>query len=186
MVNERRNDDQQLKALIYTTLSKLESTTYRHRSEREYHMRRTNIMVVITTFILFLIGSFNIYYIYHFYHDSLKIVENMGRINDTVVQVTLNMDQMTATMETFWENITLMEDIDSSTATIAATMPSVRNNMNGMLQNMSIINQDMGQMSNDMAVIDNRFSHVNSGVHYMKGNVRQISKPMGLMNPFMP
>ena len=51
---------------------------------------------------------------------------------------------------------------------------------------MQSISGDMGILSGGMTNIEQRFGHMTGSVAVMRENVRQISGPMGFMNPMMP
>ena len=58
--------------------------------------------------------------------------------------------------------------------------------MSEMTGYVGTVEQEMGLLSQGMFNIDTRMTHMIGGVTIMRENMRQISKPMGMMNPFMP
>lgn len=185
-MNDRRQSDLEVRAQLHRTLNKLEATTYRHRSERDYHIRRSNIFVFFSALILVIIGGFNGYYIVQFYNDSVKMVASINNLQRTVRVVTSNMQQVSASMEQFKTHMDSMDTIVRNTESISAVLPAFRSDIDTMEGNMTLIDADMQGLSNDMALIDYRFNRITHGVRSMAPNVRSISKPMGMLNPFMP
>jgi methyl-accepting chemotaxis protein len=58
--------------------------------------------------------------------------------------------------------------------------------MNEMSGEVHAIRNEMAVMQGAMTNIDQRVGHMVGSVASMRENVRQIARPMGAMNPFMP
>lgn len=58
--------------------------------------------------------------------------------------------------------------------------------MQQMDTDIAVMDGDMDRMSIGMQHVDQRFKHMTQGVTIMRVHVREIARPMGAMNPFMP
>jgi hypothetical protein len=58
--------------------------------------------------------------------------------------------------------------------------------MDSITGEVAVINNDMRLINHSMLVIDQRIGHMTGGVAVMRENVRQMSGPMGIMNPVLP
>ena len=79
-----------------------------------------------------------------------------------------------------------MDNIVESTGTMSAMMPKISGNMLQMDKDIAVMDTDMGKMAAGMRHVDSRFKHMTQGVAVMRLHVREIARPMGAMNPFMP
>jgi len=168
------------------TLTKLENEAERHRGARFYHMRRTNIWVRFVTIVTVILTLFNAYYISNLYDHFLSIVDNVSSLNHKVVNISSDMISLTETMEKFDSHLTVMPVIDDSVASMAQHTTDMSINVADMLHDLETMNQDMDLIYSAIHGVNNNFGNMVQGIHLMSGNVRQMSRPMGFMNKFLP
>jgi methyl-accepting chemotaxis protein len=182
------NQEQQqlLNSQLTNTLIKLERDIERHRGERQYHMRRTNILVKICVLFLLLMGVFNVLYVWDFYVRMQVIVNTITDLGTDVSVVSTNMVHLTATMDKFDSHMSNMPNISRSALSMSEKMPAVNQSMGSLLGSINVVNREMSMMSADVVTINQRFSNINQGIKVMGSNVNAISGPMGSFNSFMP
>ncbi len=182
------NQDQQhlLNEQLTSTLVKLERDIERHRGERQYHMRRTNIMVKIAVVFLLIMGCFNILYIWDFYVRMQVIVNTITDLGTDVAVVSTNMVHLTETMHKFDSHMNTMPAISNASQSMSEQLPVMNQSMEQMLGSFNAVNREMTVMSQDIVEINQRFGHITQGMNVMSSNVNAISGPMGMFNPFMP
>ena len=182
------NQEQQqlLNEQLTSTLVKLERDIERHRGERQYHMRRTNLLVKIVTFFLLVVGVFNVLYVWEFYIRMHEMVNTITDLSADVAAVSGNMIHLSETMAKFDSHMNQMPTISRSAFSMSEQMPQLNQSIGEMVVTMGGVNQEMTAMSYDTAVINQRFDNITKGIDVMGSNVNEISGPMGSMNPFMP
>ncbi|MCW8827058.1 MAG: hypothetical protein OQK78_11625 [Gammaproteobacteria bacterium] len=171
---------------LTNTLGKLEVDIERHRGERRYHMRRTNLLVKLVTFFLLVVGVFNVLYVWEFYIRMNEIVNLITDLSADVASVSGNMIHLTGTMEQFDSHMNQMPVISSSALSMSEQMPQMNRSIGEMVGTMGTVNQEMTAMSYDTSVINQRFGNITKGIDVMGSNVNEISGPMGVFNSFMP
>jgi hypothetical protein len=182
------NQEQQhlLNQQLTTTLIKLERDIERHRGERHYHMRRTNLLVKMVTFFLLVMGVFNVLYIWEFSIRMNEIVNTITDLGADVAAVSGNMIHLTGTMEKFDTHMEQMPSISRSTISMSEQMPQMNQSMEKMLGTMADLNREISVMGNDTASINQHFGNITQGIGVMGGNVNEMSGPMGAFNSFIP
>ncbi len=180
------NEQRELREMICQTLERLDHLTEKHRSERHYHFRVTNLIVKISAAIMLVIAVFNVLYAYDFFLKMLEIVDNVSLLEQNTQSISKDMDIIVKTMRELDGYMTGMDQIESSMVTIGETLPRMNLHVTNMVAGMGQINTEMVQMTQDVQNINGSFNHIASGVEVMRFNVNQISRPMGMMNPFMP
>ena len=177
---------QQLYSQLTNTLIKLERDIERHRGSRQYHMRRTNLLVKIGVACLLVLGAFNLYYVWDFYKHMQVIVHTITDLGTDVTVVSENMVHLTGTMVKFDVHMEQMPGISSAAFSMSEQMPVINDSMGNMLTNFSEVNREMSLMSADAVVVNQRFGNITQGIHVMGGNVNAIALPMGSFNSFIP
>jgi methyl-accepting chemotaxis protein len=182
------NQEQQqlLYSQLTNTLIKLERDIERHRGSRQYHMRRTNILVKMGVAFLLVMGAFNVFYVWDFYKHMQVIVHTITDLGTDVTVVSDNMVHLTETMVKFDSHMSQMPNISSSVFSMSEQMPSINASMGNMLTNFSEINREMSVMSGDAVVVNQRFGNITQGINVMGANVNAIARPMGSLNNFIP
>ncbi|MDQ7075543.1 MAG: hypothetical protein Q9O24_10440 [Gammaproteobacteria bacterium] len=168
------------------TLTKLENEAERHRGARFYHMRRTNIWVRFVTIVTLVLTLFNVYYISNLYDHFLSIVDNVSSLNSKVVNISSDMISLTDTMQQFDNHLTVMPVIDDSVAAMAEYTVDMNASVADMLHDMETMNDDMDLIYTAIYGVNHNFGDMVQGIRLMSGNVRQMSRPMGFMNRFLP
>ena len=182
------NQEQQhlLNEQLTNTLIKLERDIERHRGERQYHMRRTNLLVNMVIFFLLVMGVFNVLYVRDFYIRMQEIVNTITDLGADVTAVSGNMTHLTEIMQKFDSHMNHMPSISGSVLSMSEQMPSLNQSIGQMLGSMSEVNREMSVMSYDIVEINQRFGNITRGMNVMGSNVNAISGPMGMFNPIMP
>lgn len=182
------NQEQQklLNGQLTSTLIKLERDIERHRGERHYHMRRTNLLVKLVTFFLLVMGVFNMLYVGELYVRMQEIVNTIVDLRTDVTAVSGNMIHLTGTMQNFDSHMNNMPSISHSTLSMSEQIPQLNRSIGKMLANMGEVNQEMSTMSYDIVEINQRFTNITRGIDVMGSNVNDISGPMGMFNSVMP
>lgn len=182
------NQEQQhlLNEQLTNVLIKLEHDIERHRGERQYHIRRTNILVKIGAIFLLVMGGFNMLYVWDFYDRMQLIVNTITDMGTDITVVSSNMVHLTETMQKFDSHMTAMPVISSSALSISEQLPMINQSMEQMLGRFGEVNYEMSVMSEDVVAINQRFGNITQGMNVMGSNVKAISGPMGMFNPFMP
>jgi hypothetical protein len=182
------NQEQQhlLYSQLTTTLVKLERDIERHRGARQYHMRRTNIVVKAGVIFLLVMGAFNVLYLVDFYTRMQVIVNTITTLGTDVTSVSQNMIHLAETMEQFDAHVGHMPVINGSVVSMSERLPSINHSMENMLGSMQVINYEMSALRGDAVEMNRRFGSVTQGINLMGSNVNAIAGPMGSMNPFMP
>jgi methyl-accepting chemotaxis protein len=183
-VNQEQH--QLLYSQLTNTLIKLERDIERHRGSRQYHMRRTNILVKAGVLFLLVMGVFNVLYIWDFYTHMQVIVNTITDLGTDVAVVSTHMVHLTDTMHKFDAHMSHMPSITSSAFSMSEQMPQINQSMANMLGNFSAVNHEMSVMSGDVVEINQRFGNITHGINVMGRNVNAISGPMGSFNSIMP
>lgn len=172
--------------VVVAVIARLGRETQLHLDERHRHFWITNLVIITISLLLVIIAVFNVYYIRVLYQDLNGIVFNMDSMHDNLRNVKGSMHDITARVESFELHMRQMDQITGHTASMAVSLPRIGSAMNQMSAQVSAINNEMGVMRGGMLNIDQRTAHMVGSVAGMRENVHQISRPMGIMNPFMP
>ncbi len=157
-----------------------------HLDERHRHFWVTNLVILTISGMLVVIAVFNVYYIKVLYQDLNGIVFNMDSMHDNLRHVKGNMLDITERVSDFDHHMAYMDEITGNTASMSESLPRIGGAMSLMAGQVSGINNEMSVLRGGMSNIDLRLAHMIGSVASMRENVRQIAKPMGMMNPFMP
>lgn len=174
------------KRIVVEVVGRLGRETQIHLDERHHHFRITNLVIIAMSVVLMVLAVFNIYYIHILYQDLSGIVNSMDSMHTNLKDVRGNMVNISGKMNSISRNITHMDQINTHTASLTKTLPRISGTMHQMTGEMNTINSEMSQLGIGMINIDQRFGQMTGGVAVMRENVRQISRPMGSMNPAMP
>jgi hypothetical protein len=174
------------KRLLVEMVGRLGRETQMHLDERQHHFRINKLIVVIISVMMMIIAMFNIYYVRILWKDLNGIVDNMDSMHTNMQIVSGKMQHMTNNVKSFEYYMRYMDEINEHTATMAAVLPKLSSNMHDMTEDIVTMEADMRPMAQGMISIDHRFGQMTLGVATMRHHVKQISRPMGAMNPFMP
>jgi methyl-accepting chemotaxis protein len=175
-----------VRRMVVEAVGRLGRETQLHLDERYRHFWITNLLIIIISIFLVVVAIFNVYYIRVLYQDLNGIVFNMDSMHTHLRVVKGSMDEITDLVESFDQHMTHMDQINLHTASMSTSLPRIATAMNQMSGEVHGIRNEMGVMQGAMVNIDQRLVHMIGSVATMRENVRQIAKPMGVMNPFMP
>ncbi len=176
----------ELGILVASTLHKLESISDHHVEERRKNFRITNVVVFVVAALLLIIGIINMFYLYHFYQSTMRIIKTTHDLDMTVELIGKNMQQIDHTMGRFNTHIASMNGIYDDISTISYIMPEMHNSMSTLQLNMSNMNDVMGFVNKDIQLIDFHLQGMNYKVANMGGDIYQLAKPIGMFNRFIP
>lgn len=171
---------------VVQVIARLGRETQLHLDERYRHFRITDGVIIVTSVLLMILAIFNVYYVRVLYQDLNGIVANMDSMYGHLVNVDDDMNVIAEQMAAFDGHMKHMEPIHANMVSLSDTMPGIRANMDGISRDMFGIEQSMGVVGNGMGVIDQRVYLMTGGVATMRHNVRQIARPLGGMNSFLP
>ncbi|WP_177420189.1 translation initiation factor 2 [endosymbiont of Lamellibrachia barhami] len=174
------------KRLMVEVIGRLGRETQIHIDERHHHFRITNLFLYAVAAFLMIVAIFNVYYISILWEDLNGIVNSMDSMHTNLQGVSKSMHSVTAKVELIDKHMAHMDEIYSHTESMGELMPSVRESMGAMADEMVLIERDMSHLDGGMSNIELRFIQITDGVGVMRSNVRQISRPMGILNPIMP
>lgn len=175
-----------VRRMVVGVVGRLGRETQLHLDERYRHFWITNLLIVIISILLVVVAIFNVYYIRVLYQDLNGIVFNMDSMHDHLRVVKGNMDEITERVESFDRHMGHMDQINQHTASMSKSLPRIATAMTEMSGEVHAIRNEMGVLRGAMTNIDQRVNHMIGSVASMRENVHQISRPMGVMNPFMP
>ncbi|MEJ1335511.1 MAG: translation initiation factor 2 [Candidatus Sedimenticola sp. (ex Thyasira tokunagai)] len=174
------------KRIVVEVVGRLGRETQIHLDERHHHFRITNLVIVTMSLLLLILAVFNIYYIHILYQDLTGIVNNMDSMHTNLKSVNNNMITISGKMKSIAKHVDHMEAINNHTDSITKTLPKISTNMHKITAETNTIGQEMTHLGGGMNNIELRFGQIGGSVAVMRENVRQISRPMGFMNPIMP
>lgn len=174
------------KKLLVEIVGRLGRETQLHLDERHHHFHITNLVLMVVSLLLVILAVVNVYYIRVLYQDLSGIVNNMDSMHSHMKIVNTSMISITDRVEAIDRHVASMEQVTADTVALAGNMSRVRYSMDNIAGEMGVIQQDMGLVRNGMLGIENRLGHMTNGVNVIGENVRQIARPMGMMNPMMP
>jgi len=167
-------------------VGRLSQKTQMHLDEQQRHVEINKMIIISISILLMVLAAFNMYFVKVLYQDMNGIVSNMDSMHTNMMNVTKAMNSITADVESFEVHMRNMDDIVHNSAAMADMLPSISSDMTDMSTSMNTIDGNMGKMSYGMTIIDQRFGQMTGGVANMSNSVRQMSRPMGVMNPFFP
>jgi len=171
---------------VVQVIARLGRETQLHLDERYRHFRITDGVIIVTSLLLMILAVFNVYYVRVLYEDLNGIVANMDSMYGHLVHVDDDMNIIAEQMAAFDEHIEHLEPIHVNMVSLTNTMPGIQSNMNGISKDMLGIEQSMATVGNGMGIIDDRVYLMTGGVATMRHNVREIARPLGGMNSFIP
>jgi hypothetical protein len=174
------------KKVLVEIVGRLSRETQFHLDERHRHFQVTNLVLITMSLLLFVFAAVNVYYIYLLSEDLDGIVVNMDSMHTNLKQVDGHMVSLTDKVELMDQHLTHMDQITANAGAMADNMVLVRGSMDSITGEVAVINNDMRLINHSMLVIDQRIGHMTGGVSIIRQNMRQMSGPMGFMNPMLP
>jgi len=171
---------------IVQVIGRLGRETQFHLDERYRHFRITDAVILVISLLLVILAVFNVYYVRVLYVDLNGIVANMYSMHGHLRSVDEDMSVVTKKMDAFDRHIDHMEPIRENIGALAGTMPRIRQDMDAITGNMAGIEQTMSLIGDGMGIIDQRVYLMTGGVGTMRQNVRQIARPFGGVDAFIP
>ena len=172
--------------IVVEVVGRLGRETQFHLDERHRHFWITNLLIVAISILLIIVAVFNVYYIRVLYQDLNGIVFNMDSMHDHLKTVKGSMDEITGRVGVFERHMSNMDNIHEHTASMSHSMPRIATAMNQMSGQVHNIRNEMSVLRGAMGNIDQRTAHMTGSVGVMRENVRQLARPMGAMNSFLP
>ncbi len=172
--------------LLIEMVARLGRETQFHLDERHHHFRINKLVVIVISMLIMIIAVFNIYYVSILWKDLNGIVNSMDSMHTNMQIVSGKMQHISNNIKSFEYYMRYMDHINSYTASMADLFPEITSNMHHMTGDIIQIENDMQPMRQGMISIDQRFTQMSVGVASMRNSVKQISRPMGTMNQFMP
>jgi hypothetical protein len=171
---------------IVEVMARLGRETQLHLDERARHFRITDAVTLAVSLVILVTAIFNVYYVRVLYSDLQGIVFNMVSMHSHLTMVDKDMIVITGKVGQFEQHMQNMTPIQSNMSSVALTLPQTRANMTEIAHDMGVVEQNMGLISQGMGNMDQHLNAMKAGVSLMRANVRQISGPMGAMNPMLP
>ncbi|MCB1752542.1 MAG: translation initiation factor 2 [Gammaproteobacteria bacterium] len=175
-----------VRRMVVGVVGRLGRETQLHLDERYRHFWITNLLIVVISILLVVVAIFNVYYIRVLYQDLNGIVLSMDSMHDHLRVVKGSMDEITGKVESFDKHMSHMDQINLHTESMSLSLPRIATAMSGMSGDVHVIRNEMSVLQGAMTNIDQRVGHMIGSVASMRENVHQISRPMGVMNPFLP
>jgi len=176
----------QLGFLVSSTLHKLEHISDHHVKERRKHFRITNFIVYIVSALLVIIGIINMFYLYDFYNNTMRIITTTHALDETVITITNNMNQMDHTMSKMNTHMSSMQGVYQDVSSISSVLPKMQNTMSGFEVDMSNMNKIMDFVNRDIQLIDYHLNDMTAKVSNLGVNMYRIAKPIGMFNGVLP
>ena len=172
--------------MVIQAVGRIGRETQLHLDERHRHFWITNLLIIVISILLIVVAIFNVYYIRVLYQDLNGIVFNMDSMHGHLRTVKGSMEEITVNVESFDQHMAHMDQINLHTESMSNSLPRIATAMHQMSGEVHTIRNEMGVLRGAMTNIDQRTAHMIGSVASMRENVRQIARPMGTMNPFMP
>ncbi|MCW8907505.1 MAG: translation initiation factor 2 [Sedimenticola sp.] len=172
--------------VLVEVVARLGRETQLHLDERHRHFWVTNVVTLVIALLLLILAAFNVYYVKVLYEDLNGIVFNMDSMHTNLRRITDDMTGIAGHVQVIDHHMDHMESINRHTGGIADHMPGISNAMSGMAHEVNRIDLDMVVVGKSMFNIQQRAGNMTGNISIMRENVRQIARPMGIMNPFMP
>lgn len=146
----------------------------------ERSARRWEMIVYPSIIMLIVLAAGAFFFIYTLTRDMRGMAmemqpqmgEHLGKVADAVSQLTTSLDNMSRNIDTMRMRIETMSN----------DVGKISNQM-AYMENLRIMNQQMAQMNQSIYVMTAHFESVRWNMQTMN---RQISRPMSMMNSFMP
>ena len=171
---------------IVEVMARLGKETQLHLDERHRHFRITDAVIITVSLLLAILAVFNVYYVQVLYRDMGGIVTNMDSMYQNLVIVDKDMEAISQSVELFDGHIAHMTPIHDNIATLAVSLPHVRNSMDVITGDMQVVEQEMGLIGSAMGNMDQTLLQMLGGMAVMRENMRNMANPMGMMNPLLP
>jgi len=171
---------------IVEVMAKLGRETQLHMDERVEHFKLTDKVIRRVSIILLITAIINIYLVWVLSRNLDGIVANMDNMQQQLIQVDYDMIEIANTVEKFDSHITYMHIITSNIGSITTNLPDIRHRMDSMALSMQSIDSEMEGMKSSIYSIGHDMNLISGSMTNMQYNVRQFSKPMGVMNPIFP
>lgn len=172
--------------VLVEVVARLGRETQLHLDERHRHFWVTNVVTFVIALLLLILAAFNVYYVKVLYENLNGIVYNMDSMHTNLRRITSDMSGIAGHVQVIDKQMDFMESINQHTTGIAGHMPGISDSMSGMALQVNSISLDMSLMQKSMLNIQQRAGNMTGNISLMRENVRQISRPMGFMNPFLP
>jgi len=172
--------------LVSSTLHKLEHISDHHVKERRKHFRITNFIVYIVSALLVIIGIINMFYLYDFYNNTMRIIATTHALDETVILITNNMDQMDYTMGKMNTHMSSMQGVYQNVSSISSILPKMQSTMLGFKGDMSDMNNTMEFVNRDIQLIDFHLNDMTGKVSNLGVNMYKIARPIGMFNGMLP
>ncbi len=179
-------DAQDAKRMFIEAVARLGRETQFHIDERYHHFYVNKIVIVTIMALLLVVAVVNVYLVRILYNDLTGIVGNMDSMRHNMQVVSGRMQHITDNVHEFEKHMRHMDHIYAHTGAMAVLLPDINADMQNISMSIDSIEGDMLGLSQGMDYIDLRFNEMTQGVAVMRANMRQIARPMGAMNPFMP
>jgi methyl-accepting chemotaxis protein len=172
--------------IVVEVVGRLGRETQIHLDERHRHFWITNLLIVGISLLLIVVAVFNVYYIRVLYQDLNGIVFNMDSMHDHLKYVKGSMTTITERVADFDRHMGNMDQIHGHTGSMSKSLPRIATAMNQMSDEVQVIRNEMSVLRGAMVNIDQRTVQMTGSVGVMRENVRQMARPMGAMNSFLP
>jgi len=172
--------------VLVEVVGRLGRETQLHLDERHRHFWVTNVVTLVIALLLLILAAFNVYYVKVLYEDLNGIVFNMDSMHTNLRRITGDMTGIAGHVQVIDRHMEHMESINHHTTGIAGHMPGISDAMSGMATHVDNIDLDMTRLKSSMSNIQQRAGNMTGNISLMRENLRQIARPMGAMNPFMP
>ncbi len=179
-------DPKDPKRMFIEAVARLGRETQFHIDERYHHFYINKVVIVTILALLLVVAVVNVYLVRILYNDLTGIVGNMDSMRHNMQLVSGRMSHITDNIHAFEKHMRHMDHIYAHTGAMAELMPDIEVDMQDIADSIDSIESDMLGMSRGMNYINVRFTAMTQGVAVMRTNMRQISRPMGAMNPFLP
>lgn len=171
---------------IVEVMARLGRETQLHIDERHKHFKITDKVIKRISILLLVVAFINVYLVWVLSRNMDGIVNNMDSMRNYLTKIDDDMTEIAITVEQFDNHITYMHVIANNIGNMTSSLPLIRINMDSMTESMQSIDHDMGGMKASVDDIGLNMYHMTSGMTGMEYNVRQLSKPMSVLNPIFP
>ena len=154
--------------------------------EREQHFKITDAVIAAISILLIVLAVFNVYYVRVLYQDLGGIVDTMESMMNKLKRVDADMVTVADQVDAFDRHMQHMTSITKHVTAVSDRLPGMRKDMVDMALNMDLIHQDMSLLRGAVGSITPSMVQMTRTIGIMRHDVREISKPMGAMNPVLP
>jgi len=171
---------------IVEVMARLSRETQLHMDERRKYIKKTDKVTVRISILIIILAVFNVYFVLILSNNMEGIVDNMDSMQHNLIKVDNDMSQIADTVEAYDNHLDYLHVISNNIGLFANNMPLVRRNMDSMTYSMQAIDSDMDGMKRAINNIGYNMHEITGNVSGMEYNIRQFSRPMGIMNPVFP